>query len=323
MGMALRVAPATRTTVGRDFLTLGDYTADEVLRLLDRAAYWKAARGGAAAPQPLSGKSVALLFLKPSLRTRVSFDVALHELGAHPVHLAGGDVGFGHREPTPDIAHVLSRMVHGIIVRGHRHEDIEELAAAASIPVINALTARYHPHQALADLLTLRERFGHLAGLRLAFVGDGNNVAHSLMLGAARTGIHFRIACPEGYAPEAALVAQAEGWAADTGGSVRIVREPAEAVEAADAVYTDVWVSMGQDGETEARTAAFRGYVVDEALMRHAAPHAVFLHDLPAHRGLEVTAGVIDGPASVVFDQAENRLHTAKAILEAVLGGGA
>jgi ornithine carbamoyltransferase len=323
MGMALSVSTATRPLAGRDFLTLGDCTADEVLHLLDLAARWKALRGSARAPRPLAGQSVALLFLKPSLRTRVSFDVALHELGAHPLHLAGADVGFGHREPTADIARVLSRMVHAVIVRGHRHEDLQELAAAASIPVVNALTARFHPHQALADLLTLRERFGRLAGLRLAFVGDGNNVAHSLMLGASRVGMHFAIACPEGYAPEADVVAQAEGWAADTGGSLRIVREPAEAVVGADAVYTDVWVSMGQDDETEARQAAFRRYVVDEALMRQAAPHAVFMHDLPAHRGLEVAAEVIDGPRAVVFQQAENRLHTAKAILQAILAGGA
>jgi len=319
--MALRMPLHELRGGKRDFLTLGDYSAAEVTGLVDAAARWKALRRGSAADRPLLGKSVALLFLKPSLRTRVSCDVAISELGGHPVHLTGGDIGFGHREPIADIAHVLERMVDGIVVRGHDHGELADLARYAAVPVINALTARFHPMQAVADLLTLRERFGHLAGLRLAFIGDGNNVAHSLMLAAARTGMHFTIACPEGYAPEAEVLAQAESWAADTGGSVRVVRAPAEAAAAADAVYTDVWVSMGQDDETAAREAAFRGYVVDSALMGVAAPHAVFMHDLPAHRGLEVTAEVIDGPRSVAFEQAENRLHAAKAILALVVGG--
>jgi ornithine carbamoyltransferase len=319
--LALRTPLVELGLQGRDFLTLGDLGGGEVLALLDAAARWKACRRDPRAERPLAGRSVALIFLKPSLRTRVSCDLAITELGGHPVHLAAGDIGFGQREPLADIAHVLERFVDGIIVRGHRHEELEELARHASVPVINALTVRFHPMQALADLLTLRERFGALAGLRLAFIGDGNNVAQSLMLAAARTGMHFAIACPAGYAPEPAVLAQAEGWAADTGGSVRVVRDPAEAATGADAVYTDVWVSMGQDDEAEAREAAFAGYVVDEALMRSAAPHAVFMHDLPAHRGLEVEASVIDGPRSVVFQQAENRLHTAKAILAAVLGG--
>lgn len=307
----------------RHVLDIDDLTAAELVEVLDLAGL-----PASALPPTLEGRGVALVFEKPSARTRNSSEMAVVALGGHPVTIAGTEVGIDTRETAEDVARTLA-CYHGVLcARVLRHGTLVRMAAALDaagvpVPVVNLLSDRAHPCQALADLLTLRERFGHLAGLRLAFVGDGNNVAHSLMLGAARTGIHFRIACPEGYAPEAALVAQAEGWAADTGGSVRIVREPAEAVEAADAVYTDVWVSMGQDGETEARTAAFRGYVVDEALMRHAAPHAVFLHDLPAHRGLEVTAGVIDGPASVVFDQAENRLHTAKAILEAVLGGGA
>jgi ornithine carbamoyltransferase len=317
--LALRLPLAELQLQGRDFLTLADFSAAEVSGFVEAAARWKAARRDPHAERPLSGRSVACIFLKPSLRTRVSCDLAITELGGHAIHLAGGDIGFGHREPFSDIAHVLERFVDGVIVRGHVHEELEELARHASVPVINALTARFHPLQALADLLTLRERFGRLAGVRLAFVGDGNNVAQSLMLAACRTGMHFAIACPQGYEPEPPLLAQAEGWAADTGGSVRVVRSPAEAAAGADAVYTDVWVSMGQAEETEAREAAFAGYVVDEALMRVAAPHAVFMHDLPAHRGLEVAASVIDGPRSVVFEQAENRLHAAKAVLAAVI----
>lgn len=305
---------------GRDFLTLGDFSAEAVQGLVEAAGFWKAKRGDPRGSRPLTGKGVALLFLKPSLRTRVSFEVAVSELGGHAVHLADATIGFGVREPVRDIANVLSRMVDAIVMRGHVHAEIEALAAAAAAPVINGLTIRYHPTQALADLLTLRERFGELPGLRLAYVGDGNNIAHSLMFAAAHTGLHLTLACPEGYEPDPAVMAAAVAASRATGGSVQVVRAPADAARDADAVYTDVWVSMGQDGQSEARERAFRGYVVDEALMSLAAPHAIFMHDLPAHRGLEVTPAVIDGPRSVAYDQAENRLHAAKAILAALVG---
>jgi len=268
----------------------------------------------------LAGKALALLFEKPSLRTRVSFDMAMHHLGGHCLYLSPQEVGLGQREPVKDVARVLSRYVDGIAARTFAHETVEELARWAQVPVINALSDGEHPCQALADLLTVEEKLGGLAGVTLAFIGDGNNVARSLCLGAALTGMRFRIASPAGYELPTALVERAQEYAAASGGSVSCPRQPAEAVAGADIVYTDVWASMGQEREAEERRHAFAGYQVTAELMALASPKALFMHDLPAHRGEEVAEAVIEGPQSVVFDQAENRLHAQKAVLALILG---
>ena len=302
---------------GRDLLTLHDVTPAEVRWLVDTGLASK--RGELGASRPLEGKSVALLFLKPSTRTRVAFEVAVASLGGHPVCLQGGEMQLARGETIGDTGRVLSQLVDGVVIRAFAHRDVEELAAAASVPVINGLTDLLHPSQALADLLTLRERFGRLEGLRVAYVGDGCNVCHSLCFAAAKTGMELRVASPEGYEPRAEVLAAARGDARTTGGRVLVVRDPREAVEGADAVYTDTWVSMGFEAGADARRRALQSYRVDGALMALAAPHAIFMHDLPAHRGEEVTDEVMDGPASVVFTQAGNRLHAAKALLAAVV----
>ena len=267
----------------------------------------------------LSGKTLALLFEKPSLRTRVSFDVAMHHLGGHCIYLSPQEVGLGAREPVQDVARVLSRYVECIAARTFAHATVEELARWAEVPIINALSEEEHPCQALADLLTIDEKLGGLRGVSLAYVGDGNNVARSLCLGAAMVGMHFRIASPQEYGMPAALVERACEYAAASGGSVTTVAEPQEAVTGADVVYTDVWASMGQEGEADERRRAFAGYQVTVELMALASSRAIFMHDLPAHRGEEVSDGVIEGPQSVAFDQAENRLHAQKAVLALIL----
>jgi len=259
--------------------------------------------------------------VKPSLRTRVTFDAGMFELGGHALYLAPSDIRLGARETVADVARNLERMVSAIMARTFRHETVEELAAFASVPVINGLSDRFHPCQALADYQTMREEFGSLRGRTLTYVGDGNNVAHSLLHGGSKLGVHVRIATPPGYEPAAAEVERARGAAVETGGSVQVTHDPRAAVAGADAVYTDVWASMGQEAEAEARAKVFRPYQVDAGLFGHAARHAIFLHCLPAHRGEEVAAEVIDSPASRVFPQAENRLHAQKALLVALLGG--
>ena len=274
--------------------------------------------------QPLlAGKTLALVFEKPSLRTRVSFHVAMRHLGGDCIYLSPPEVGLGQRETPADVARVLSRYVDCIAARTFAPETVAELARYAEIPVINALSdppLGEHPCQALADLLTVRERKGGLRGVTIAYVGDGNNVANSLCLGAAISGMHFRIASPPGYELDPAVLRKAEELAAQSGGSVMQMEEPYEAVEGADVVYTDVWASMGQEREAALRREDFAGYTVDAKLMARATPDAIFMHDLPAHRGEEVTAEVIDGPQSVVFDQAENRMHAQKALLALILG---
>jgi ornithine carbamoyltransferase len=303
---------------GRDLLSIGDLSADEVRAVIDTALRLK---NGESAPI-LRGKTLALVFEKPSLRTRVSFEVAMRQLGGHCLYLSPPEVGLGEREPAADVARVLSRYVDAIAARTFKHESVEELAGYADVPVINALSDGEHPCQALADLLTIREKKGRWQGVSLAFVGDGNNVARSLMLGAARLGMDFRIASPRDYCLGPDLVAGASVAAAVAGGSVVSLESPSDAVRAADVVYTDVWASMGQENEAAQRLEAFAGYQVDSALMTEAAPDAIFMHDLPAHRGEEVTDEVIEGPQSVVFDQAENRLHAQKAVLALILGEG-
>ena len=273
--------------------------------------------------RPLEGKSLAMLFQKPSLRTRVSFELAMRQLGGYALYLSPAEVQMGQRESTADVSRVLSRYVDAIMARVYRHADLEELAAWASVPVINGLSDLSHPCQALADMLTIQEHKGRLAGLKLAFVGDGdNNVAHSLLASCARLGLHMAVASPAEYAPSAEYLDQVRQLATAVGSQITVHRDPFEAVAGADVVYTDVWTSMGYEDESERRLGVLRPYQVTSQLLAAAAPGAVVMHDLPAHRGEEITDEVMDGPQSVVFDQAENRLHAQKAVLYLILGAG-
>lgn len=302
------------------FLSILDIDHQQAKRWLELAQRLKRRwRAGEVLPV-LQGYTLALLFEKPSLRTRVAFEAGMAQLGGHTVYLAPDDVQLGRRESVADVARNLSRWVQAIAARTFSHATVEELAAHASVPVINALSDREHPCQALADFLTLQEHKGRLEELQLAFVGDGNNVCHSLLLLAATLGVHMQVASPPGYEPLPDIVAQAQERAAQSGARLRILHNPQEAVRDADAVYTDVWVSMGQEAEAEVRRQVFRPYQVNEELLRHAKPDAIVLHCLPARRGEEITDEVLDGPRSVVLDQAENRLHTQKALLLALLG---
>ncbi|GAB3690411.1 ornithine carbamoyltransferase [Nocardiopsis oceani] len=271
--------------------------------------------------RPLSGpRSVALMFDKPSTRTRLSFSVGIADLGGNPLVLDSGTTQMGRGEPLEDTARVLERQVGAVVWRTFAQADMENLARHIAVPVVNALTDEFHPCQVLADLQTVREYKGTLAGLTLAYLGDGaNNMAHSYLLGGATAGMHVRIGAPEGYHPDPVVLTRAAEIAADTGGSVTVTTNPREAVEGADAVATDAWVSMGQEAEKADREAPFRAYAVDEELMTAAAPEALVLHCLPAYRGKEITAGVIDGPQSVVWDEAENRRHAQKALLAFLL----
>ena len=291
-----------------------DITDDELAGLLELASDMKQSPRDFA--HALDGKYLALLFEKASLRTRLTFELAIKQLGGDAVFTEGP---IGVREPIKDVARNLDRWVHAIAARTFKQETIDELSHWSSIPVINALSDLYHPCQALADVLTLKERFGDFAGLKLAFCGDGNNVAHSLMLTCARLGVDFAIATPPGYEPNAEIVAQADGLAAVSGSSIQITADPAEAVDGAHAIYTDVWTSMGQEKESAKRRKAFADYQVNGELFGQARPDAVFMHCLPAHRGEEVTDPVIEHGRSVVFDQAENRLHAQKALLYMLL----
>ena len=267
----------------------------------------------------LAGRTLALIFEKPSLRTRVTFEVGIASLGGASVFLDHTVSRLGHRESIPDVARSLERWVHGIVARTFTQEAIDLLAEHASVPVINALSDRFHPCQAYADFFTLEERFGALRGLKIAYIGDGNNTCHSLLSAGARLGAHVRIATPSGYKPESSLVVEAKRVARETRGRIELFTSPEEAAAGAHAIYSDVWTSMGQEGEASERMKAFAGYQVNEALFSLAAPDAVFMHCLPAHRGYEVTAEVIDSARSIVFDQAENRLHVQKAILLTLL----
>lgn len=267
----------------------------------------------------LDGKSLVLIFEKPSLRTRVTFEIAVAQLGGFSTFLDHTSSRLGEREPVRDIARNLERWVQGIVARVFAQRTLDDLAKNATIPVINALSDKYHPCQALADFFTLEERFGGLRGLKLAYVGDGNNMCHSLLMAAAQTGAHMRVATPQGYEPEAAIVSHAKRISELTGGAIETLTSPQEAVSGVQAVYTDVWASMGQESEAAMREAIFAPYQVNDALFSLAAPDAVFLHCLPAHRGLEVTDAVMDSSRSVVYDQAENRLHVQKAILHSLL----
>ena len=301
---------------GRDLLSIVDLTPEELRGVLEMALRMK--QDGCA--PLLQGKTLALLFEKASLRTRVSFDVAMQQLGGHAVYLSQAEVGLGQRESVVDIARVLSRYVDAIAARTFAHSNLEVLAKYATVPVINALSDDEHPCQAAADLLTIYEKKGRFAGLSLAFVGDGNNVAASLAQGSAMVGMNFTIASPDGYGLPAPFLGQAERVASLTGASIRVVAAPEDAVRGADVVYTDVWTSMGQEDQHLERLRAFAGYQVNQQLLSLAAPDAIFMHDLPAHRGEETVDEVIDGPQSVVLDQAENRLHAQRAILALLMG---
>ena len=306
---------------GRDLLSVADLSVAEVLRLFDTAAALKAEyRETRRHPaQPLRGRTIALLFQRPSLRTRVTFEAGMSQLGGHAVYLAH-DTVLGARESVRDVARNLDRFVDALVARAGPHEIVVELAAQAAIPVINGLTIREHPCQALADVFTLRERFGRLDGLVLAFVGDGNNVYHSLALLGPALGLEVRLAHPPGYAPNARLVERARELADSGGGRLVFTHDPLEAVKGAAVVYTDAWTSMGQEAEAEERRDAFRGYQVNDALLDAAGPDVVAMHCLPAHRGEEITSAVMDGPRSLILDQSENRLHVQKALLVEILG---
>ena len=302
-------------------LTLQDYTPDEILQVLSLAAKLKLQRKlGLDQTQILRGKNIALIFTKPSMRTRVSFEAGIQQLGGHALYISGPEIGLGTRESVYDVANVLSRFVDGIMIRTFKQSDVEGLANYGQIPVINGLTDDYHPCQVLADLLTLYEHKGALAGKKLAFVGDGNNMANSLMIICSKLGVDVAIATPAAYAPQEKYVSWAKDNAKAAGSSVTITTDIAEALSGADAVYTDVWASMGMEAETEKRARDFADYQVNAAVMKLAKPDALFLHCLPAHRGSEVTDEVMDGPQSVVFDEAENRLHAQKAVLALLMG---
>jgi ornithine carbamoyltransferase len=312
------------TLSGRDFLSVADLSVDEVARVFDRAAELKAeyrTRGRHADP-PLAGRTIAMLFQRPSLRTRVTFEAGMNQLGGHAIYLTE-DVVMGARESVRDVARNLERFVDAIVARTGPHTVVTELAAQAAIPVINGLTLREHPCQALADIFTLRERYGALDGLVLAFVGDGNNVYHSLALLGGALGMEVRLAHPLGYGPNPSIVELARRLAQAGGGRLEFSDDPAATVRGATVVYTDAWTSMGQEAETEERRDAFAAYRVDSALLDAAGPEAVVMHCLPAHRGEEITSEVMDGPRSIIWDQSENRLHVQKALLVELLAGPA
>jgi ornithine carbamoyltransferase len=298
----------------RHFLAIPDFSRDELQSLLDLAARMKRREY---TERPLEGKTLGMIFAKSSTRTRVSFEVGAYQLGGHALFLSARDIQLGRGEPIRDTARVLSRYLDGIMIRTYDHADVEELARYASIPVINGLTDLLHPCQVLADLLTIRETLGSWEGKVVAWIGDGNNMANSWLNAAGTLGFELRLACPEGYAPNREIFERNRTLA-----RVTLTADPREAIRGAHVVNTDVWASMGQEEEEEARARAFQGYIVDEALMEGADRRAIFLHCLPAHRGEEVSEGVIEGPRSKVWDQAENRLHAQKALMATLMNGG-
>ena len=302
---------------GKDLLSISDLGSEDIRSLISDAVDMKV-RGWLSL---LSGKTLALIFEKPSLRTRVSFEIAMCQLGGESIYLSPAEVGLGKRESVPDVAGVLSRYVDAIAARTFSHQTLEILASYSEVPVINALSDLEHPCQALADLFTIYEKKGELAGLTLAFIGDGNNVAHSLLLAASLAGMNFRIASPADYRVQEGILSLAQGYALDGGAEIFCTEEPGLAVSGADVVYTDVWVSMGQEAEADQRRQAFSRYQVNSELLSLAKEDAILMHPLPAHRGEEVAEDILDTPQSVVFDQAENRMHLQKALLAFMLGG--
>ncbi|MFZ3101375.1 MAG: ornithine carbamoyltransferase [Desulfitobacteriaceae bacterium] len=305
--------------IGRDYICLRDFTPEQIRYMLEVARKLKAERK-AGIPHPiLQGKSLAMIFTKSSTRTRVAFEVGIYQLGGQALFLSSRDIQLGRGEPIADTARVLSRMADGIMIRTFSHQEVLDLAEHATIPVINGLTDLLHPTQVLADLLTIQEHKGRLAGLKMTYVGDGNNMAHSLLIGGAKMGLHVVIASPDGYRPDPEIVALARADAQKYGGQVEVVDNPLEAVLDADVLYTDVWASMGQEEEAAIRSKAFKGYQINSEVLKLAAQDAIVLHCLPAHRGEEITEEVFEGPQSVVFDEAENRLHAHKAIMALVM----
>lgn len=318
--MRAPAAPALRTDIPH-VLSVADLDGQEITEIIEHALTLKTLVPSDGRARLLAGRWVALVFDKPSLRTRVSFEVGIQRLGGGTTTLSGAEIGLGNREPLADIAQTLSRYVDAIVIRMLRHAGIAELARASSVPVVNALSELEHPCQALADLLTLREHLGTVRGRTLAYIGDGNNVCHSLLLAGSAVGLHVRVATPRGYEPDRAIVDQARQLGKRSGASIEIGHDPVDALRGADAVYTDVWASMGSEHEVAERRRAFAGFRVTRALLRDA-PDALVMHCLPAHRGEEIDADVIDGPQSVVFDQAENRMHAQQALLVHLLNRG-
>ncbi|CQR48315.1 Ornithine carbamoyltransferase [Paraliobacillus sp. PM-2] len=305
--------------IGRDFLTLTNYQPEEIMYLLELAKEIKQKQKKGEVYQPLKGKVLGLIFEKSSTRTRVSFETGIYQLGGTGLFLSSSDIQLGRGETIADTAKVLSSYLDGIMIRTFAQSDVEELAKNASIPVMNGLTDLYHPCQVLADLQTIQEVKGTLAGLKIAYIGDGNNMAHSLMLGAAKMGMDFSTAAPEGYLPDDSIVKEAKAIANQS--SITITTDPKEAVKDADVIYTDVWASMGQESEQAAREKLFAAYQVNEELLTHAKSDYIFMHCLPAHREEEVATAIIDGSHSVVFQEAENRLHAQKALMVALMAG--
>ncbi|QAY67798.1 ornithine carbamoyltransferase [Paenibacillus protaetiae] len=304
---------------GRDFLMLGDYTPAEIRYLIDLAIELKKKQKAGEVYHPLKGKTLGMIFEKSSTRTRVSFEVGMYQLGGQGLFLSSNDLQIGRGEPIADTAQVLSRYLDGIMIRTYAHRTVVELARAATVPVINGLTDLSHPCQVLADYQTVLEHKGRLEGLKIAYIGDGNNMVHSLMMGAAKLGMNISVATPEGYEPDADQIRNSQDVASQQGSSVIVTRDPKEAIADADIVYTDVWASMGFEAEQKEREIAFAAYQVNEELTKYAKNDYLFMHCLPAHRGEEVSEAVIDGKHSIIFDEAENRLHAQKAIMAAIM----
>ncbi|WP_077596696.1 ornithine carbamoyltransferase [Oceanobacillus kimchii] len=304
---------------GKDFLTLADYTKDEIEYLIDLADYLKKQQKDRVIFEPLKGKTLGMIFEKSSTRTRVSFETGIYQLGGLGIFLSSKDIQIGRGETIADTAKVLSGYLDGIMIRTFAQEDVEELAKHASIPVINGLTDLYHPCQVLADLQTIKEVKGKLQGEKLVYIGDGNNMTHSLMIGASLTGMHMVAVTPDGYTPNKEVLTKAKSIADQHGAIIEWTTDVETAVQGADVLYTDVWASMGQEEEQQQREKDFENYQVNERLLEKAKTDAIFMHCLPAHRGEEVTTGVIDGKQSVVFQQAENRLHAQKALMTALM----
>ncbi len=297
----------------KDFISLASWSADDLNGILNLAISVKA--NPKKYSRKLEGQALAMIFEKPSLRTRVSFDVGIHQLGGFSIYLTQAEINLGKREAVRDVAKNLERMVHGIMIRTFSHQTVEEMAEEACIPVINGLTDFSHPCQAIADCLTIHEVKGKLRGIKIAYIGDGNNVAHSLIYGAVRFGAHISVATPEGYGPNPNVIEWARTNAAESGSKVSILQDPIQAAEGADVIYTDVWTSMGSESEAAVRQKAFASYQVNDSIVNHAKPDYIFMHCLPAHRGEEVSDSVMDSEHSIVFQQAENRVHGQKAIL--------
>lgn len=304
----------------RDFISLKSYTNDQLVKLLESASRLKKAKNRIS--DDLKGKTVGLIFQKPSNRTRVSFEVGIHQLGGNCIYLGPEEINLGKREATSDVAKTLSRYLDGIVARTFSHHDVVELAKFATVPVINGLTDLSHPCQAMADMLTINEHLGKLKNIKLAYVGDGNNVCHSLMIISAKLGVHMTVAHPKGYAPLKIVVDAAHDLALATNAKINLTSDPVEAVKGAQVIYADTWVSMGQEEEARKRLKIFDKYQINKKLVANADKNFIFMHCLPAHRGQEVTEEIIDGPHSAIFDQAENRLHAQKAILLHLLGKG-